>query len=469
MPTTSREDKQDLNATLTVVVPKSDYEPKLKAELNKYRKQAQMKGFRKGHTPMSVVKKMYGRSVLAEVVNEMMQQELYRYLTEEDIEILGQPLPSDEQQPLDFDLKDPQDFTIKFDVGLAPAFEVAGVDAENTFEQYKVDIPESEIDEALESARRRQGKRTQPETVEDENDVVRLNVRELDGDAPREGGVESEFSLLLSRIDDEETRNAFIGKKVEDTLRLDLFSLEKDTDETYVRKHFLQLDDNDDREVGRDFEVTLTEISRVEPADLDEEFFAAAFPGKEVKTEEEAREAIREDLAAHFRSQAEALVFRDIQDDLLEKNPLPLPDNFLKRWLQANNEKATAEVIEKEYDTFAENLKWSLIKGKLVKRFDLQVDKEDVAEKFREQVRGYFGGSTDNEQFVESMVQRLMGDRKQFDSVYEDLMADKLFDAIVGEVTIAEKPIEFEAFEEVLETARKESELARAHPSAEEE
>ena len=235
MPITTREDTDKLSATLTVTVEQSDYLPKLNTELVKYRKQAQMKGFRKGRTPMSVVRKMYGRSVLAEVVNQLMQEELYRYLTEEDIEILGQPLPSESQEQLDFDLKNLQDYMIKFDVGLAPNFEVAGVDESNTFEKYKVDIPDTEVDEAMDAARRRQGKRVNPETVEDDNDVVRLEAAELEGDEPKEEGVQSEFSLLLSRIDDESLRQQFHGKKVDDSLTLDLFTLEKDTDEAYVR------------------------------------------------------------------------------------------------------------------------------------------------------------------------------------------------------------------------------------------
>ncbi len=470
MPKTIREDTEPLSSTLTVTVERSDYLPRLNSELAKYRKQAQMKGFRKGRTPMSVVRKMYGRSVLAEVVNQLMQEELYRYLTEEDIEILGQPLPSESQEQLDFDLKEPQDYMIKFDVGRAPSFEVAGVDETNTFEKYKVDIPESEVDEALEAARRRQGKRVNPETAGDENDVVRLQAVELEGEGPKEDGVQSEFSLLLSRIDDEGTRERFFGKQVGDQLDLDLFSLEKDTDEAYVRKHFLQLEEDDDRPVNHDFRLTLEEISRVEPAELNEEFFQAAFPGRDASSEEEAREAIREDLAKHYDSQAEALLFRDIQDDLLEKNELALPHDFLKRWLLASNEQATAEIIANEYDRFAENLRWSLIKGKLVKRFDLEVKPEELKDRFRDQVRGYFGGSTDNEAFVDSMVERLMQDKKQVDSVYEDLMADKLYDAVVDVVSVKDKPIGLDAFKEVLEEARREREAAQTPaPAASEE
>ncbi len=469
MPTVVREDGDQLTAVLTVTIPVDEYEPKYKSELNKYRKQAHMKGFRKGKTPMSVVRKMYGKSVLADVVNRLLQDELYRYLTQEEIQILGQPLPADDQEVIDFDLKELEDYEFRFDVGLAPQFDVQGIREDSTYEKYEVAVTEEMVDESLENARRRHGERVQSEKEISENDLLQLTVRELDeAGQVKEDGVSSTFNLLLESVDNEEAKQAILSREVGDTLELDLFDLEKNTDDDYVRRYFLKLDKDDEREVGRRYEATIDEASHIEPAALDQDFFDKNFGEGVVSSEEEAREKIREEIKAYYDNQAGAILFRDIQEALMEQNELELPDAFLHRWLQASNEGLSAEDIDQEYERFAKNLRWSLIRGKLVREWELEVTQEEVLEQFKNRIRGYFGGSTDNEDLVTSMAYRLLQDEKQYESIYEDILTDKLAEAIEARVTIQPKPIETEAFEAVLEQARLEAEEAR-RPAGEEE
>ncbi len=452
MPKTAREDKDNLTSVLTVTLERGEYESKFKTELEKYRKKAHMKGFRPGKTPMSVIKKMYGRAVLADVVNDMLQKELYRYLTEEDIEILGQPLPADEQEAISFDLKDLDDYEFRFDVGLAPGFEVQGVSDDEHYEKYVVDVPDEILHEELNNARKRLGERVLSEEDIQEGDLIKFSALELDGDKVKEDGVESEFTLLVSNIDDEEVKKEVLTKKKGDTLEVNLFELEKNVTEKYVRRHYLKLEEEDEREVGPRFKLTVEEVSRIEPAELNETFFNSYFGEGQVSNEAEALEKIRESIVAHYLTQADALLYRSFQERMMEKTSFELPDTFLKRWLKASNEEASDEVIANEYDAFAENLKWSLIKGKLTRSFDLEVSPEEVSEKFKDQVRGYFAQSgMDNEEFVNSMAARLMQDQKQYEKTYEDLMADKLFEAISEKVTIEEKPISLDAFKEVVE------------------
>lgn len=466
MPTVVREDADQLTAVLTVTVNKDEYEPKYKSELNKYRKQAHMKGFRKGKTPMSVVRKLYGKSVLAEVVNHMLQEELYRYLTEEDIEILGQPLPADDQEVIDFDLKHLEDYRFRFDVGLAPQFEVQGIGEDSTFEKYEVDITEEMVEEALDNARRRHGESIESDGPISENDLLQLSVAELEDGEVKEDGVESTFNLLLESVDNEEAKQAFLSREVGDHLELDLFDLEKNTDDDYVRRYFLKLEEDDDREVGRRFQVTIDKASHIEPAALDQEFFDKNFGAEVVSSEEEARAKVREELREYYEQQASAILFRDIQEALMEKNQPELPDEFLHRWLLANNEGASVEDIDAEYDRFAKNLRWSLIRGKLVNQWALEVTQEEVLESFKDRVRSYFGGASGQEELVTSMAYRLMEDQQQYDSVYEDILTDKVAEAIEDHVTIQTQPIEAEAFSEVLEQARLEAEAARRPQAA---
>ncbi len=470
MPKVVREDIDNLNAVLTVTLEKEDYEPKFKSELSKYQKQAHMKGFRKGKTPMSVLKKMYGKSVLADVINEMLQKELYGYLTEEDIKILGQPLPSESQEPINFELKELDNYTFKFDLGLAPEFEVEGVGPENTFEKMEVEVSGEMIDEELEAARKRHGERKFIQEDIRENDMVKLSAKELDGDEIKEDGLESEFSLLVNSISDEEARQQLLGGKQGDTFRFNLFELEEDKDEKYVRKYFLELSDDDDREVGQHYEVTVKEVSRIEPAGLNQEFFDKFFGEEEVSSEEEAREKIRGQVEKFYNSQSEALLFRDMQEKLMELNKLELPESFLKRWMKASNENLTDEVIEKEYENFAQNLQWSLIRSKLVKRFDVKVEREEVLETLKNRVRSYFGGVAPGmEHIIDSTAARLMEDEKQVEQAYDEVLSDKLYEALAAEVEIVPQKVSLEEFEAEVAKAREGSAAKQAYKEEEEE
>ncbi|MCO6478063.1 MAG: trigger factor [Phaeodactylibacter sp.] len=468
MPKVVREDIDNLNAVLTVTLEKEDYEPKFNSELSKYRKQANMKGFRKGKTPLSVLKKMYGKSVLADVINEMLQKELYGYLTDEDISILGQPLPSESQEPVSFELKGLEDYTFKFDLGLAPEFEVEGVGPENTFEKIEVEVSEEMVDEELEAARKRHGERKFIEEDIRENDMAKLSAKELDGDEIKADGVESEFSLLVSSISDAEAKEQLLNGKKGDTFRFNLFDLEEDKDEKYVRKYFLELSDDDDREVGRHYEVTVEEVSRIEPAELNQEFFDKFFGEGEVSSEEEAREKIRGQIEKFYNNQSEALLFRDMQEKLMEINKPELPESFLKRWMKASNENLTDEIIEKEYDNFAQNLQWSLIRSKLVKRFDIKVEREEVLETLKNRVRSYFGGVAPGmEHIIDSTAARLMEDEKQAGQAYDEVLSDKLYEALAAEVEIAPKKVSREDFEAEVAKARESSAANQAYEEEE--
>ena len=306
MPKVERKDIDNLNAVLTVTLEKSEYEPKFKAELKKYRKQANMKGFRKGRTPISVLKKMYGQSVLAEIINEMLQKELNEYLNAQEFRILGQPLPSEEQKQQDIDVKSLDDYEFKFDLGISPEFEVEGADEEATYEKMVVEVSEEKIEEDLQAARKRHGEResVEDDTVKD-NDMVKFKAIELEGDAPKEEGIETEFSLLISDNTDEALKEELKDKKAGDSIRFKLSELEEGRDEEYIRKYYLNLEEGDEREFNDTFEATIEEVSRIAPAELNQEFFDQAFGEGNVSSEEEAREQLRDQMAQFYDRQAE--------------------------------------------------------------------------------------------------------------------------------------------------------------------
>ncbi|MCB9276296.1 MAG: trigger factor [Lewinellaceae bacterium] len=471
MPKVVREDIDNLNAVLTVTIEKNDYASKLDSELSKYRKQAHMKGFRKGKTPMGVLKKMYGRGVLADVINNMLQKELYDYLEQEDIRILGQPLPSDSQEPIDFDIRELHDFVFKFDLGIAPEFDVKGIDGSNSFKKMEVEVPAEMVSEELDAARRRHGQRTLPTDDIQENDILKMEARELEGGQPKEGGVHSEFSILVRSISNEATRNELLTKKLGDTLKLNIFELEGDKDEKYIRRYYLNLGEEDQREVGQEYEVTINEVSRIEPAELNQEFYDKYLGEGQAGNEEEARAKIVENVSKHYGAQSEALLYRDMQDSLMEQNPLTLPEAFLKRWMKATNEEVADEVIEEEFPKFVKNLQWSLIRSKLVRHFDIRVEEEEMLETIRRQVRNYFGGNPfpGMEDIVNNTAARMLEDEKQRERAFDEVLADKLYAALVEVMDIQAEKLSLEAFEAEVEKAREASQASHAPQAGAEE
>lgn len=451
-----RVDKENLGAELTMTITKEDYVPKLDSELKQYRKKAQLKGFRKGKVPMGVIRKMYGQALLGEVINDTIQKELTKYLTDENIEILGQPLPSDDQKEMNFDINNLQDFEFKFDLGLAPEFELNGLSADTSFDRYAVEVPTAMLDKEMEQARKKFGDRGAVDTTIEENDIVTFNAEELDGDEIKKEGWASTFNILVSQVGAEDVQKELLTKKKGDKIRFNVFQLEKNATSESVRKYLLNVsEDDEDVEIGEEFEATIEEVQRITPAELTQEFFDKAFGEGNVKSEEEARAKFEGEISKYYDKQAESLLFRDFQDYLLEQNNVDLPNEFLKRWIQASNQQATDEIIEKEYENFSKNLQWSLIKGKIVKQFDLSVSEEEIFEGFKERVRGYFQGYGD-ELIILNTANRLMEDQKQVDQLYQELMSDKLFASVREVVKLNDKNITAEDFDVVIKKAHDE-------------
>lgn len=462
MPNVVREEIDSLNSVLTITLEKAEVENKLKSELNKYKDKAQMKGFRKGKTPEGMLRKLYGKGLLADIVNESLQRELYQHITENKLEVLGQPIPSENHPEIDLDPIQVSDYTFKFDVALAPEFEIKGIDASDVYSKYKVEISDERVEEELLKARKRFGKRIVSEAEIQEEDMVKLQIAELDGDAVKEGGLSNSFSLLLANAEDA-AKATLLSQKVGDTLHLNLFELEKDRDEDFVRRYFLGLDKEDEREVANPvFQVTIEEASRVEPAEMGEEFYNTYFGEGRVTSEEEAREAIRLDYGQYFDQQANALLFRDMQEKLLELNQLPLPDAFLKRWLLTSSENPNPEAIEKGYESFARSLQWSLIRNKAARLFGIQVTEDDLKNYFANRVLSYFGGQLNDMNLISGMVDRLMQDEKQVDQAGDEVLLDKLQTAISAVVTVDPKPIAEEEFLEVLRQAQAQAQAEQA-------
>ena len=449
-----REDIDQLNAKISITISKEDYEKPWMDELKKARSKAQLKGFRKGKTPLGFIKKMYGQGLLAETVNDLLQKKVGSYLEEEKIETLGQPIPSEDQEQFDFDLKNLDDFVFKFDLGIAPEFNVVGVSSENSFDKMAVIIEDKMLDDEIDLAQRRAGEQVEVDDSIEEKDIITLNASELDDSGKvKEEGWETTFGIMVDLLIDKKLKKDVLKKKKGDSITFDVTNLEKDKDEEYIKKYYLHMDESNEKEVGNSFQGVIDKVTRIKPAELNEEFFNKSFGPDKVKSEEEARTFIKEDLEKYFDRQATALLYRNIQDDLLEKNPLTLPDAFLKRWLKSFNENVDDAEFETEYVKFADNLKWSLIKKKLSKQFEIEVQPEEIQNHFIGQVRQYMGQYGMDDAFLAQTAQRLMQDQEQVNKAYEEILAEKILSTVNEKVKVENSDISVDDFNAAIKEA----------------
>ena len=468
-----REDLGNQNVLLTVTIDRESYEPKFNETLKGYKQKVQQKGFRKGKTPMSFLKKMYGQSVLVDVVNNMMQEQLVDYLTENDADFIGQPIPNAGQEQLDFDYKKMPDFEFKFDIGLMPQFDMKGLDGKKELELYKVEVPDATVDEEWENARKRTGERVLDEEKILAGDMVKFAAKELDGDAINMEGIQHEFSMLYDTIADEAVKKELLTKKKGDTIRFNVFELEKDQDEKAVKRYLLGLteEEAETRAVNPMFEGEIIEVSRVNLAEVNEDFLKQFKENEaaETPTAAAAREFIRNKIGEQFVKSTEALLFRDMQDLLVEENKaaVTLPDDYMKRWLVATNEENTPELVEKEYHQFADQMRWTLMRNKLIEKYGVKVEQEDVRQAFADQISMYMGGQADATMMA-GIVDRMMENREQVEKIANEVATDKLFDHIKGDMKVKEKPVSVDEFQEIVRKINEENAAQQAAANEEE-
>lgn len=463
MPNVVREDIDNLNAVLKVQIGREDYEDKFKTELKKISKTASLKGFRKGKTPTSFLKKMYGKSLLNDIVTEMLQKELTDAINSEEVDYVGRPLPTEGFRPVDFDVNDMQDYEFTFNVGIAPAFEVKGLDGEETFDFFKPEIPKEKIDEQVEMLRKQKGERVETDETIEGNDLVSISAVELDGDSPKEDGWKTTFSILPDRMEEGETKTELLTKKKGDTIRFNIFKMEKGADEKYVKKYLLNFTEADIEEgttTGEMYEGTIEKVTRLVPAELTEELFKEILGEEtEIKTEVQLRELIADNLSAQDEISSNTLLFRDIREKLVEvnKGDMPLPEDFLKRWVKASYEKGAPAILD-NYEEFLDDMRWSLIKNKLYKKFDIELSQEDIEQAARRQVMGYFGGQLQPgmEEMLDGIVERMLQNSEQVNNLASDVLSQKLFLQLKENVSLNEQPISLDDLNAKMDALRTE-------------
>lgn len=462
MPTVQRKDIDNTSAILTVTVTRDELKPKLDAELKKYRSRAPIKGFRPGQAPMDFVKKLYGSAIFGDTLNEMLSRELYDYLRESKLDVLGQPLPTEDQRSYSFKISDIEpEYSVNYEVGFVPPFEISGLGNGEIYERLTISNLDELAEEDLQYARKRAGKRTNPETDIQDNDIVRIAVRELESaeGGVKEGGWETVMTIFMKNVADEQLKTQLLFSKKGDTLRFNARTIENHEKEEMHRKYILNLADDDARVVGDWFEGTIEEVSRVEDADLDEEFYKNYFGEGKVGNKEEAMEELKKGIRQFYEVRSNALLMRSFQERLMAQNQVELPETFLKRWLRVSNEnKLTDEQIESEFPAFAENLRWTLIKDKIKETANVEVTDEDVYAAYAQRVRNYFQMEIPDN-IIHTSVERLMQNKDDVEKTRRDLETDKIFEVIRDQVTLTDKVVPSEEFHKILDEVTKKAEV----------
>lgn len=447
----TRENIDELNAVLKVKIDKPDYEEKVVTVLKDYRKKATIKGFRPGMVPIGLIKKMYGKAVQIDEINKVVTESIQKYITDEKLEILGDPLPkADEHEKIDFETQ--QDFTFSFELGLTPAIELK-LSKKNKVNQYEIIIDEKMRNDYLENYTRRYGELKKAEQTE-EKDVIKGKIEAIDndGNVKPDGPSVDETSLGIDIIKDKEIKKEFIGKSIGDSIDFDLKkAYPNDTEIAGIlhkkKEEVENLDGN--------YRFTINDISRFYPAVVGKELFDKIFGEGIINSEEEFMKKIEEEIAANFKRESDFKLMMDIKSLAMEKTDFQLPEEFLKRWLLRVNEKTTEEQIDKEFDSFRKDLKWQLIRNKVARDNDVKISEEEL-QKEAENITRYqfqqYGLFYATEEQIANYAKETLKREEDAKRIADKILEEKVIILMKDLVKLETKDITVEEFNKLFES-----------------
>jgi len=437
-----------LNAVVKVNIKPEDYVARVEKAIKDQAKKAQLPGFRKGMVPASHIKRMYGKSILVDEINNLLSDSLNNYITENKLEVLGQPLPKvDDTKEFNWDFND--EFEFNYELGLAPEFELNFSSADK-LPAYKIKVDAETLDSRIKNLRKSYGKMTNPE-VSAEDDVLYAELTQLSPDGSVfEGGISNTASLRLDLVKDEEIKKSLVGLKKDDVIEFDIQKAFNNDASQIAR--LLNISENDAKDLQSNFRLTVKNVNRLEEADFNQEFFDKIFPAGDVTTEEQFRERITEELESMMVQNSDQKLQAELVTYGLGKFELQLPDEFLKRWLKATNEKLTDKELEEGYDDFAKNLKWTLVENKIIKENNIEIKYEDILDaakaRLDAQFRMYSPTPIPEDQLNQYAVQFLQN-KENANRIFEEVKAQKVFEYLKSVITLDEQEIEYNKFLEL--------------------
>jgi trigger factor len=431
----TKKDIDSLNAVLTVAVKEEDYSGKVQKILTDYRKTANIPGFRKGHVPMGMVKKQYGKAVLVEEVNKILQEALHNYLTEEKLDVLGNPLPKNDTE-IDWDTPN---FSFDFELGLSPKFEVDVV-GKKAITHYNIVADDKMINDQVTSIRKQYGKLIAKNEVEKNDEITGVFTNE-------EKGIDKNTSFPLEIIKGKTQVKKFIGAKVGDTITLKTKGLFADDhqNQTY-------LDVSHDDAHGLDIEVNfeIKEVNKREMAELNQDFFDKIFGKDVVKTKEELKTKIKEDAERQFIQQSDQKLMDEVVESLISNTKFDLPGEFLTRWIQSSGKSPmTEEEAKVEYEKSEKGLRFQLIEGKIRKDNNIQVSFDELKDHSKNLIKGQmaqYGQANPSEEELDSIAARIMSNQEEVKRLSEQLNSQKLLNFFKETTKLKTREIAYDKF-----------------------
>jgi len=442
----TRENTGELTATIKMVISPADHNESVTKILKDYQRKANVPGFRPGHVPFGMIKKLYGGAVFAEEVNKLVSDKLHQYIEDEKLDVLGQPLPNTSLTP-EFDWKEGQDIEFFFDLGLAPSFDLV-LDDTIGIDYHIIKVDNTMVDKYVDDMRQRFGNMTNPE-VAGEKDVLFGEFVQLDSDGNElENGIKHSAKLSIDLISDKDINSKLVGTKIGDAV---IFNPLKATGNAVEASSMLGISKDEVEGLESDFRFTINEISTMSPAEMNEEFFDKVFPSAEIKTEEEFRNQVRTESEKAFIADSDHLFGHHMQEKMVEAVPISLPDEFMKRWLIESNEgKLIAEDIERDYSKYAEGMKWQLIENKIIREAGIEVGDQEI----KDYVKDYYLQGWRTMQLTEDLMDRLetiadsfLKDKpKEVRRIVDSLYGQRVAAYVKSKVKLVEKEITYDEF-----------------------
>lgn len=425
---------KNLTATLTITIEPADYQEDVQKELKQVRQKAQMPGFRPGMVPAGLVKKMYGKGILADVLNKKVGESLQKHIEDNKLAILGEPLPNNELTPaIDMDTQDT--FTFAFDIAVAPEFD-AKLNGKNKLTEYEIEVTDEMVENQVKSYTERFGEYTQAEEVA-EGDLVKGLCKEVDGEIVKEGAI-----LNPQYMKQKTQAKKFIGAKKGAVIT---FNPTKAFGSEVEVSSLLGITKEQATELKSDFTFEIQEITRHTAAAIDGELFAKVYGENNVKDEAEFRAKVKAEIVANMAEDSKYKFGIDAKAAIMKKmEKVEFPVDFLKRWVLATNEKMTEEQLEKDFPQMIEELKWHLAKDQLMKEFNVDVQKEDVEAYAKEVAKMQFmqyGLMHIDDQYLTSYAQEMLKQENQLRGIVERVAENKIYEALKGVAKIEKKGI----------------------------
>ena len=445
-------DKTDeLNAVLTVELKKEDYENKVDEQLKNYRKKANIPGFRPGTAPMQMLKKLYGKPVLAEEINKLATEKLYNYLKENKIDILGQPMLIDEKSDLNFE--NGVDFKFSFDLGLTPEFDF-NISDNDVVKKYVIEVSEKDIDLEIENLCKRYGILEKIDKSESESDSILVSITELDSEhKPVDGGVSGkETTVIPELINDEDTKKAFLGLKNGDKIIVNLKKMLNDN-ETMISS-VTAIPKEGIADLNPDFEVDIKNIQNFTPSEINQELFDKVFGEGVVSDENTFRTKIKENTETYYKYESENHFEHEIEHLIIDKHSFNLPDEFLKKWLSAAHPDVyTSENTDKKYEVESNGLRYQLIQEKAINLFGIEVSEEEL----NQTALGYsasllrnYGIPNPDFEWVKEFTEKQKKEKNFMDKVGEIAFQRAVINQLKNIVSVAEENTSIEEFYNIL-------------------